>query len=94
MTRTELIVRAQERIPEMTVQQVTACCGALLETLFDALASGRNVTLPKLGEFKIKQHRARVGRDSRNGLERIIPSCSVVQFHPHQSLKDSLNRQE
>jgi len=60
MTRTELIVRTQERLPEMSFQQVSACCGALLETLFDALADGRNVTLPRLGEFKIKQHRARV----------------------------------
>ncbi|MBQ3059250.1 MAG: HU family DNA-binding protein [Desulfovibrio sp.] len=94
MTRTELIVRTQERLPEMSFQQVSACCGALLETLFDALADGRNVTLPRLGEFKIKQHRARVGRDSRNGLERVIPSCSVVQFYAHQNLKDRLNNAE
>lgn len=92
MTRTELIVRTQERIPEMTVQQVSACCGALLETLFDALASGRDVTLPRVGEFKIKQYSARVGRDSRNGMERVIPSCSVVQFNAHQSLKAELNK--
>ena len=91
MTRTELIVRTQERLPEMSFQQVSACCGALLDTLVDALADGRNVTLPRLGEFKIKQHQARVGRDSRNGLERVIPSCSVVQFYAHQNLKDRLN---
>ena len=76
----------------MTIQQVSACCGALLETLFEALAAGRNVTLPRVGEFKIRQHRVRVGRDSRNGLERTIPSCSVVQFSAHQSLKEELNK--
>lgn len=91
MTRTELIVRTQERIPNMSIQEVTTCCSALLETLFDALADGHNVSLPRLGEFKLKKHKARKGRDPRNGLERGFPSCTVVQFCPNQALKDSLN---
>ena len=90
MTRTELIVRTQDNLPEMTLEQVTACCNALLETICDALSAGHSVTLPKLGEFSIRQHRARVGRDPRNGQERAIPSCAVVQFSPHPSLKNSI----
>ena len=92
MTRTELIVRTQERLPEMTLEQITACCGALLESLADALANGRDVTLPRVGEFIIKRHKARVGHDHRNGKERGIPSCAVVRFYPHKSLKDRLNK--
>lgn len=75
----------------MSFQQVSACCGALLETLFEALAAGRDVTLPLLGEFKIRQYEARIGRDSRNGQAKVIPSCSVVQFNAHKHLKEKLN---
>ncbi|MBQ4566742.1 MAG: HU family DNA-binding protein [Desulfovibrio sp.] len=91
MTRTELIVRTQQRLPEMSLQQVSDCCSALLESLADALANGHGVTLPRVGEFIIKRHKARVGSDPRNGKERTIPSCAVVQFYPHQSVKDRLN---
>lgn len=92
MTRTELIVRTKERLPEMTMEQVTACCGMLLESIADALAAGRSVTLPRVGEFIVKRHKARVGYDARCGKDRSIPSCTVVQFCPHQALKDRLNK--
>ena len=91
MTRTELIVRTHERLPEMTLEQVMSCCGALLESIGDALVTGHSVTLPKLGEFRIKQHKTRGGYDACSGKERTIPSCKVVKFYPHQSLKDRLN---
>ena len=92
MTRTELIVRTRDTLPEMTLEQVTACCGALLDNLASALAAGRDVTLPGLGEFRIKRRKGREGYDARCGLERTIPACAVVQFYPHQSLKDRLNK--
>jgi len=92
MTRTELIVRTHERLPDMTLEQVMACCGALLESIGDALANGHGVTLPRVGEFIIKRHKARIGHDHRSGRERGIPSCAVVHFYPHKSLKDRLNK--
>lgn len=76
----------------MDVKQVSMCCDALLDTLADALAGGHEVTLPRLGQFRIKQRKARTGKDPKLGIERIIPECSAVQFYPHQNIKDRLNR--
>ena len=65
MTRTELIVRTHERLPEMTLEQVMACCNIFVENIGDALAAGHSVSLPKFGTFDIKKHRASSAQSQR-----------------------------
>ena len=63
----------------------------LVDEVFDAmrdtLATGDSVMISGFGKFKVRQKRARVGRNPQLGTEMVIAPRRVVTFKPSVILK-------
>ncbi|MCQ4142816.1 HU family DNA-binding protein [Vogesella sp. AC12] len=64
--------------------------GALEETIRETLIKGEEVPLASTGKFKIKETKARTGRNPKTGESVLIPAKRKVVFLPTKALKDVL----
>lgn len=70
-------------------------CAILVDELFEeiiaALAKDGLVKLSSFGSFKVKQKKARVGRNPKTKEEAVISPRNVVTFHASALLKRKMN---
>jgi DNA-binding protein HU-beta len=64
---------------------------AVLEILRGALAKGENVDLRGLGSFKVKENKARQGRNPQTGEPMLIKAKRTAAFRPGKEVTDLLN---
>ncbi|MFC1627802.1 HU family DNA-binding protein [Gemmatimonadota bacterium] len=62
----------------------------VLESLKDALITGKTVEIRGFGTFKIKKRAARRARNPRTGEPVTIPEKFVPTFKPSRELKDAV----
>ena len=75
----------------LSQQQVLDIVQRTLDGITGALAKGYKVELRNFGVFKVKERRARFGRNPRTGEPISIPASKQPKFKPGKTLKDSLN---
>ena len=63
---------------------------AVFEGIKDGLEKGEKVTLVGFGTFKMRQRRARQGRNPQTGEPISIKATKTVGFKPGKVLKDSV----
>jgi nucleoid DNA-binding protein len=64
---------------------------AVLETLRSALVNGEKVDLRGLGSFKVKENKARQGRNPQTGEPMLIKAKRSAAFRPGKELTELLN---
>lgn len=62
----------------------------VFEEMRQALAAGQHVKLTGLGNFKLRDKKARPGRNPKTGKERIISPRRVVTFKAGQKFKANI----
>lgn len=62
----------------------------MFELIKKTLEIGEEVKIPGLGNFSIRNKKARIGRNPKTKEEHIISARSVVVFKASQKLKDSI----
>ena len=69
--------------------------GDLVDMMFDimtdAIVSGDEVKITRLGTFQIREKRARIGRNPKTMKEATISARRVVSFRPSLILKKIIN---
>lgn len=75
----------------ITLTAAEKTVNALFVEIANTLKTEGVVTLPELGNLKIKSHAARTGRNPANGDPLVIPAKKVVKFCAKQSLNKSVN---
>jgi len=60
---------------------------AIVDAMFEELASGREISLPKFGKLTPVQREARAGRNPATGDTVEIPAKTVVKFKASSTLK-------
>lgn len=69
--------------------------GDLVDMMFDimtdAIVSGDEVKITRLGTFQIREKRARIGRNPKTMKEATISARRVVTFRPSLILKKTIN---
>lgn len=63
----------------------------VLEELASALESGEDVKISSFGSFRLREKKARIGRNPKTKQEAVISPRTVVTFHASNLLKDSMN---
>lgn len=65
---------------------------AVVASIAEILAMDMDITLPKVGVFRVKQRDARKGRNPSTGEAINIPAKKAVTFKVSSTLKKALNK--
>ncbi len=87
MTRKDLAARIAEGTG-MKQNEVKTIIDRVLEEISQSLVRGEKVELRDFGVFKVKQRKARLGRNPKTGEGVQVPAKKVVHFKVGKELKN------
>lgn len=90
MTKAELIDEAA-KVSNLTRKESETIVNTIFDTITDALVQGDKVELRGFGSFRIRQRRARRGRNPKTGVSVSIPPKKVPLFKVGKRLRGRVN---
>lgn len=90
MTRADL-VDAVSRVTDLNRKDSEIVVESLFESIVKALKSGDKLEVRGFGSFRIRERRARQGRNPKTGARVNVPEKRVPYFKPSKELKDLIN---
>ena len=89
MTKKDIVIKITDDtgIKQVDVKKVVQ---KTLEAVVDSLARGEKVELRNFGVFKVKERRARTGRNPRTGQTVPVPPRKVAIFKPGLDMKKKI----
>lgn len=86
MTKKEIAIKIADEtgIKQIVVKEVVQ---KTIDAMIEALAKGETLELRNFGVFKIKERKARTGRNPRTGETVSVPPKKVVTFKPGLIMK-------
>ncbi len=70
-------------------------CEVIVESIFssiiDALRAGDKVEIRGFGSLRVRERRARMGRNPKTGAPVAVPARKVPYFKPSKDLRDGVN---
>ena len=93
MTKKELLESIGCRIDSIvsSKKDVEAVLDAVVDSVITELSNGNDVTLSGLGTFKVKQRKARNGRNPKTGQTVKIAAKKALTFKASTTIKKDLN---
>jgi integration host factor subunit beta len=91
ITRSELVELLSEQFPQLLPKDVELAVKTLLDTMTQALASGKRIELRGVGSFVLHHRPARVGRNPKSGEQVMIPEKKVPHFKPGKELRERVD---
>ncbi len=91
MTKADLIeeVSAVSRLSKKSSELVV---NTFFESIVESLHRSEKIELRGFGSFKLRQRRARVGRNPKTGERVDVPAKVVPYFKPGKDLRELVNR--
>ena len=89
MTKADIVEQIAARTG-LTKTDTALVVEGVLESLKEALITGKTVEIRGFGTFKIKKRAARRARNPRTGEPVTIPEKFVPTFKPSRELKDAV----
>ena len=90
MTKADLVY-AVSRVTELNRKDSEIVVESLFESIVKALKSGDKLEVRGFGSFRIRERRARQGRNPKTGEKVNVPEKRVPYFKPSKELKDLIN---
>ena len=89
MTKKDIVLRITDMtgIKQVDVKKIVQ---KTFDVIIDSLTRGEKVELRNFGVFKIKERRARFGRNPRTGQSVPVPPRKVVVFKPGLEMKQKM----
>jgi nucleoid DNA-binding protein len=89
MTKKDIVIKItdQTEIKQVDVKKVVQ---KTFDAIVDSLARGEKVELRNFGVFKVKERRARTGRNPRTGQTVPVPPRKVAIFKPGLDMKKKI----
>ncbi len=86
MTKKEIAIKIADEtgIKQIIVKEVVQ---KTIDEMIEALAKGETLELRNFGVFKVKERKARTGRNPRTGETVSVPPKKVVTFKPGLVMK-------
>ena len=86
MTKKEIAIKIADEtgIKQIVVKKIVQ---KTIDTMIEALSSGQTLELRNFGVFKVKERKARTGRNPRTGETVPVPPKKVVTFKPGLVMK-------
>lgn len=91
MNKEELVERAAARSGQRKAV-VESVIEGVMAAVEEALGAGDDVRLAGFGTWRVREWKARVGRNPRTGVAVEVPGGPRVSFTPGKRLKDSVKR--
>lgn len=88
MTRSELVNALAARQGHLPVTDVDLAVRSLLETMAEALASGRRIEIRGFGSFALRYRPPRLARNPKSGAVVPVAEKHVPHFKPGKDLRD------
>lgn len=89
MTKKDIVLKITDQTGIKQVD-VKAIVQATFDTIVESLMRNEKVELRNFGVFKIKERRARFGRNPRTGESVPVPPRKVVVFKPGLEMKEKI----
>ena len=90
MTKSELIEKMAEENPNLTRKQVEFIVNGVFDLIKKSLAEGNKVEIRGFGSFKIRDKKAKIGRNPKTGERVEVPAKKVPYFKPGKEIKETL----
>jgi DNA-binding protein HU-beta len=90
MTKAELLDVIAKANSEMTKKQVGEVVDAVFNTVAKAIKKDGEFSYPGFGSFKVRQRKARTGRNPQTGEQIKIKASKSVGFKAAKAFKDKL----
>ena len=89
MTKKDIVLKITDQtgIKQVDVKKIVQ---KTFDVIIDSLMKNENVELRNFGVFKIKERRARFGRNPRTGESVPVPPRKVVIFKPGLEMKSKI----
>ena len=91
LTKADLVQRVYKSHDNLTKAQATEAVESLLGIMKSCLANGEDLLISGFGKFKVKDKKARRGRNPQTGEELILSPRRVVTFKPSGILRAKIN---
>ncbi|MEZ5649383.1 MAG: integration host factor subunit beta [Burkholderiaceae bacterium] len=92
MTRSELINRLADRVPQLVAKDAELAVRTILDAMADALSRGHRIEIRGFGSFALSYRPARVGRNPKSGESVHVPEKRVPHFKPGKTLREGVDR--
>jgi DNA-binding protein HU-beta len=89
MNKADLVSKVAEIVGKNKEAKDVVDC--IFENMTAALKGGEEVRLSGFGTFKVKERKARTGRNPQTGVEIKIEKRKTARFSPAKALKDAIN---
>ena len=76
---------------KLTKQQAQIVVQTVLDSIVASLQSGERVVLKGFGSFRLRERKARVGRNPRTGESVQVPAKTIVYFRLGKELRELIN---
>ncbi len=86
------LIEAVSKNAEVKKGVAEAAVNAVFTAIQEALANGEEVKLAGFGSFKVKERKARTGRNPRTKEEIVVPASKAAAFSAAKALKDAINK--
>ncbi len=88
MTKADLVERVADRV-NLTKRDTEVIIDTISDAIAQALArpSDAKVELRRFGSFRVRQHRARLGRNPQSGTPAEVSAKRVPHFKPGKELR-------
>jgi len=92
MTRSELIAKLSQRLPQCTLSDVELSVKCILDTLADRIALGNRVEIRDFGSFCVSIRPPRVGRNPKTGERVEVPAKPAPHFKAGLELRERVKQ--
>jgi nucleoid DNA-binding protein len=90
MTKSEMVKRLAESWGGISNRQANDNLNVLIDLIGKTVKKEKALKIPDLGTFKLRQTKARIGRNPQTGEPIKIPARRKVAFTPSKTLKEAI----
>ena len=91
MTKSELIERLAQKLPQLPYRDVELAIKMIVELMTQRLANGERVEVRGFGSFTLHHRPGRVGRNPRTGESISLQEKHVPHFKPGKELREKVD---
>jgi integration host factor subunit beta len=93
MTKSDLVTKVSREIgPKISKVECNSVMDLLLSSITEELAQGNSVEIRGFGTFKVRERKARMGRNPSTSEPVAIPARRVPVFTPSKLFRDRVDQ--
>jgi nucleoid DNA-binding protein len=92
MTKNELIKRVQQTVNIYNLKDVSYAVHVILNSLTQAFLRGERIEIRGFGNFVIRKHKPKVGRNPKTSEAVHLPVRNTILFKAGKDIKEMINK--